>query len=484
MAIGSKAAEVLETRGLDIELLARLGVDGSTMLGGDKKGAIVIPSYDGDEIVGEKHRTLIPEPDGRKLFVQRKGSRQCFYNINVLRDESLYAHPLIITEGEPDCWSAIQAGFPRSISVPNGAPLERVKDDDGKKYRYVDEALPLIPADTRIILAIDADDQGANLRADLALRLGSHRCCHIRYPKGCKDLNDALREFGTRGVTLSINRARPMAIEGYYEIDELPELAVRRAYTTGILGMDRHWKLRLGDTTVVTGIPGHGKSSFINEVCCRMAQIHGWRTVFFSPEQETQTDHRQSLRSFYSERLEIDMLPDEKAAADRWIREHFGFIIAPDEQDVTLDWFFPVAKSAILRKEAQLFVLDPWNEMDHVRPPDMSQTEYVGFAIKSFKKFFRRMNVHGIISAHPAKLQRAKDGKIPVPGLYDVSDSAHWYNKPEAGIVIHREDLKVNKTLIRIQKTRYHTIGIPGDLYGAWNIDRTRYTMADEGNLL
>lgn len=467
-------------RGLDIELLVRLGVDGSTQLGGDRAGAIMIPAFDGGDVAGEKHRTLI----GDKKFTQKKGSRNIFYNIDVLRDESLRDHPLIITEGEIDCWSAIQAGFPRSISVPNGAPLERVKDDDGKKYRYVDEALPLIQADTRIILAIDADDQGNNLRADLALRLGAHRCWHVKYPKGCKDLNDALKEHGARGVVLSINRASPLAIEGYFELDELPELAEPRAYTTGILGMDRHWKLRLGDTTVITGIPGHGKSSFINEVCCRMAQIHGWRTVFFSPEQTAQTDHRRALRSFYSERLEIDMTDDEKAAADRWIREHFGFIIPGDDNDVTLDWFLPVAKSAMLRKEAQILVIDPWNEMDHTRPPDMSQTEYVGFAIKTFKKFAKKLNIHQIIAAHPAKLQRAKDGKVPVPGLYDISDSAHWYNKPDAGLVVHREDLKVNKTLIRIQKTRYHTIGIPGDLYGAWNIDRSRYTMADEGNLL
>lgn len=480
MAIGPKATEALEARKLDVEMLERLGVTASNNLGGDRNGAVMIPSIEAGQVVGEKFRTFI----GEKRFVQRKGSKQIFYNFDCLLDETLDGQDLIITEGEPDCWVALQCGHPKTISVPNGAPLDRVKDDDGKKYAYVDHARGQLERVRRIILAVDGDNQGSNLRSDLAMRLGAHRCWFVQYPKGCKDLNDVLIEFGERGVHVTLSRARPMAIDDYFELSELPELVEPRSYTTGILGMDRHWKLRLGDTTVITGIPGHGKSSFVNEACCRMAQIHGWRTVFYSPEQVAQTDHRRALRSFYAERLEIDMHDHEKEAADQWINKHFGFIVPSDERDVTLDWLLPIAKSAILRKEAQILVIDPWNEMDHTRPPDMSQTEYVGFAIKTFKRFARSLNIHLIIAAHPTKLQRLKNGNYPIPTLYDISDSAHWANKPDAGVIIHREDLKVNKTLIRIAKARYHSIGVPGDLYGAWSIERTRYQIADEGELL
>ena len=53
--------------------------------------------------------------------------------------------------------------------------------------------------------------------------------------------------------------------------------------------------------------------------------MHGWKTVFASFEQVTQTDHRRALRSFYAEKREVDMTDDEKANADRWINNHFGF---------------------------------------------------------------------------------------------------------------------------------------------------------------
>src|SRR5262249_29779512 len=120
----------LSGRGLDIELMVKLGVGASPRLGGD---AIGIPYIDGETRVGCKHRTLT----GDKRFAQDVGSRQIFWNMNCLRDESLKDHPLVITEGELDAVAAMQAGFPKTVSVPGGAPLESLKDDAGKKYGFI-----------------------------------------------------------------------------------------------------------------------------------------------------------------------------------------------------------------------------------------------------------------------------------------------------------------------------------------------------------
>jgi twinkle protein len=100
-------------------------------------------------------------------------------------------------------------------------------------------------------------------------------------------------------------------------------------------------------------------------------------------------------------------------------------------------------------------VIDPWNEMDHTRPPDMTLTEYVGYAIKQFRKLAKKYKVYLIVVAHPSKMLRGQGGKYPVPGLYDISDSAHWSNKADIGIVVHREDLIASKeTKIRVVKSR------------------------------
>jgi len=474
----------LTDRGLDPEIVTRLGVAASEKLGGD---AVAIPYFDNGAIVGRKHRGW---GEGKR-FVQDVGSKQIFYNVDCLRDATLAHEAVIITEGECDAWAAMQCGFQRVVSVPGGAPLERVKDDEGKKYQFLDHALVLLKDAREIILAVDGDGQGHNLRDDLSLRLGAARCKHVQYPRPkegfdhCKDLNDALLQYGERGVQETLKRARPMPIAGYYELDELPEPGDRPAYEIGIVGMDKHWRMRLGDLTIVTGVPGHGKSGFIDEVCGRMAEKYGWRTVFASFETEAKSDHRRALRTFHQGRLEIAMGQQQKDEADEWIRQHFGFIVPPDDvDDLDLKWFLETSAQAVLRKEAQILVLDPWNQLDHIRPPGMSMTEYVGFAIKQIHRFARKYNVHMIVAAHPAKLDRAKDGKYPMASLYDISDSAHWANRADVGIVIHRPDMANNKALIRVVKVKFSDIiGVPGEIVGLWDRVRGRYTIAEEEGL-
>jgi twinkle protein len=418
----------LEARGIDPEMAVRVGVEASEVLGGD---AIAIPYFDDGKIVGRKHRSL----SGDKRFTQDKGTPQIFWNVDCLRDDTLKAEPLIITEGEMDALAALQAGYKRVVSVPGGAPSERIKDDGGKKYGFLDHAKTLMEGVETFILAVDSDSNGANLRDDLAVRLGAARCKFVTYPKPpdrapCKDLNDALLAYGVPRRREVDQPSQVDADSRLLRMEDLPELGINTAFDTGMVSLGQHYKLRLGDFTVITGIPGHGKSSFINEVCCRMAAKHSWRTVFASFEQTPQSDHRRALRTYYAEKLEVAMGEEERSNADAWIREHFGFIVPGEDDEVTLTWLLETAAQAVLRKEAQIMVVDPWNELDHLRPPEMSQTEYVGFAIKQLKRFARKYRVHMIVAAHPAKMMRGKDGKYPAPSLYDISDSAHWSTSP------------------------------------------------------
>jgi len=51
------------------------------------------------------------------------------------------------------------------------------------------------------------------------------------------------------------------------------------------------------------------------------------------------------------------------------------------------------------------------------------------------KRFAKLFGVCVIVVAHPTKLAPEQ-----VPGLYSISDSAHWANKPDLGIVVHSGD--------------------------------------------
>lgn len=65
----------------------------------------------------------------------------------------------------------------------------------------------------------------------------------------------------------------------------------------------------------------------------------------------------------------------------------------------------------------------------------MTETEYVSQMLTKIKRFAQHYDVHVWFVAHPRQL---RDWKGEPPNLYDISGSAHFINKADNGIVIHR----------------------------------------------
>lgn len=449
--LNERAIRWLEERHLDPELAAKLGIESCRGPGGGEE--LKIPYLVGSEAVNHKYRGI-----GEKTHRQDAKATKCFWNFNAICDTTLEAEPLIVTEGEWDAIAAIQAGFARVVSVPDGAPKEPIGDAETTKYAYFDHARSALKDVREIILATDSDEPGIALMHDLALRLGRARCKWLRYPKGCKDLNEALIRFGERGVQETIKRAQWCRVDGIYRMSELPPIPEREAFRTGMAFLDPHYRIRMGDFCVVTGVPSHGKTSFVNDLVSRAAAYHGWTVAIASFEQHPQADHRRTLREWHGRKWESQLTAEERAAADAFIERHFVFIVPDDEDLANLAWVLEKAAAAVIRHGARILVIDPWNELDHDRPAEVSLTEYTGRAIKEFKRLAKNLNVHVIVVAHPTKLQKGER-----PSLYSISDSAHWANKPDVGIVIWKDDPEAFTAECAVVKSRYHDrIGRPG----------------------
>lgn len=468
MVISQQHLKLLEARGLEGETLDRYGVESL------KGNEIKIPYVMNGEVVNHKYRTIA----GNKAFRQDTGAVKCFWNVDCLKDESLADYPLIITEGEFDAMIALQCGYPRVVSVPDGAPAEEIGDKESVKYLYLDNAFGLKNI-KEIILAVDNDEAGVNLLNDLSLRLRRPRCKFLRYPDGCKDLNDVFLKFGKEGIDDVISKAEWRKVEGVYKMDELPPVPEKKIHVIGMLDLHKHYNVRRGDLCVLTGIPSHGKTSFMNEVACRMTMNHNWNISFASFEQHPQSDHRRNLRSFYNSKLVKNQTPEEIKEADEWIAKHFTFIVPNEDEEIDVDWVLERAATAVTRHNASMIVIDPWNEIDHKLDGSQSLTQYTGNAIKQLKKFAKKYDVHLVVVAHPSKPIKEPGGKVRVPSLYDISDSAHWYNKSDVGIIIHKMK---DSTLIRIAKSKYWTeIGRPDDVFATFSIETQTYTQHIDG---
>jgi twinkle protein len=437
-------ADLEDLRGLSLETLAKLGWrDG-------REGFIEIPFIKEGVEVNIKYRTF-----GRDKKFYQSGGEKCLYNHDAIKASEVGSEALLITEGEVDCATALQCGY-LAVSVPNGAPSQEIGDKESSQYDYLGE----IPKSLKqIILCTDDDAAGHNLMNDLALRLGKHRCKFVKYPKGCKDLNETFMKYGRKGVDETIKRASYTKVAGVYKMSELPPIQEPESKSAQI-GIDLNF--RRGDFSVLTGIPSHGKSTFANTIAYNLSK-QGWKTCFASLEQQPQTDHKWALSGLHYQRPPHLLNKAQIDEAEKWIDKNFVFLVPDDSlEDFDLEWLRDAMATAVFRYGVDMIIVDPWNELDHIFDGRKeSITQYVGRAIKALKRFAKEYNIHLMVVAHPAKMQKNNNGQYPVPSAYDISDSAHWYNKPDQIFVIHRDE---EGTLLRYAKSRYHNkLGKPAD---------------------
>lgn len=482
--LGHIGVKAFEGRGIDPETAVRFQVytaeyrfeeDGTSAIWPSENGKVIVfPFVDGGSVVAEKYRAP------GKRFSQRKGGRRTFWNADIMDDPALEAGtPLIITEGELDALTAIDCGFPFTVSVPDGAPAVRdgedpealgdadPEDEASGKFEFVWNNRHRTKRIKRFILAVDNDPPGQRLAAELRRRLSASRCMFVTYPEGCKDLNDVLRKYGRDAVTKCLNEAKPYPVKGLYRLSDYPEVAEPKTYSTGWADLDEHLKLWLGELLVVTGIPGMGKSTWVMNLCVNLARLHGWVTAVASFEIPTVPALRYKLR------LAVTSLPSHSwhrlllQEADGFIQRHFVFIdddpVGGSDDDLTLEWLLERAADAVMRDGIKVLVIDPWNEVEHARPKGESETQYVNRALRAIRRFALRYDVLAIVVAHPTKAV-GNDGNSRVPTLYDIEGSAAWFNKPDHGIVVDVPNLEHKETVIWIKKTRFSWSGRRGDV--------------------
>jgi twinkle protein len=91
---------------------------------------------------------------------------------------------------------------------------------------------------------------------------------------------------------------------------------------------------------------------------------------------------------------------------------------------------------ALDQDDADIVLIDPWNELERAKPPSMLMTDYIGQCLMYLKQFCRATQATVIMVAHPTKAGIA-EGKTPA--LADIEGSMNWYNKCDNGLIVARD---------------------------------------------
>ncbi len=487
--------EFFSKRGIGAETVDNFGLyltDRRFSVAGEwvSRPCIVFPYLHSGKVVNRKYRALTD----KNLMGQEREPLPSLFNIDSVESDDV----LIWCEGEPDVLALHESGYRQVVTLKDGAPDKPRAEDDparetDKRFAALATHAEKLGKIEKIILAGDADDPGCILREELARRLGRHRCWTVAWPEGCKDAGDALRLHGADIVRACIEAARPWPIEGIIEVTgaALREHLARPAppvLSTGIESVDRVLKLPgEGRVIVVTGFPNSGKSAWTRYTMVHLMKRHARRWLVFTPEMapvlEFAAQAAQILIGKPARR--VFELPDltpmtdaEQDKAGEWLRGRLSFL-ATDAEDnpPSVDWILDRARDAVLRLGVTDLLIDPFNEIEHVDSQRETETAFIGRTLQRFCTFGQHHGCNIWIVAHPAKPMRGKDGEPPKPpGPYDISGSAHWANKADLGITIHRPE---DVTSLIIWKARFHRWGKKnGFAFMEYDLETCRYRSA------
>ena len=449
----SKVVEWFKTRGISQQTLTDLRIsEGPEFMPqtGKTENVIKFNYFMGDQLINVKYR------DGRKNFKLYKGAEKVFYNINSI----IGYEYCVIVEGEMDVLALHEAGITNAISVPNGATL------NSNNLDYLDACIDYFEDKEKIILAVDTDEAGQALQAELVRRLGSE-ACYLASFEDCKDANEYLQKYGKEKLSERISGARPVPLENVTtfrdiedEVTDFVKNGFKPGFQVGLQNFDDIFSTYTGQFITVTGIPSSGKSDFVDQMVVGYNNNYGWKTAFASPENQPTYLHAHKLmRKHWQGMPTAADINSEKwnQVADHCNTNYFHI----DMERYTLESVLRKGAELVKRKGIKCLVIDPFNKVRDVDCKTEDVNRYTMEYLSKIEIFAKKYDVLVFIVAHPTKMYKTQDGKIEEPTMYNIKGGGEWYDASYHGILVHR-DYEQKTVKAKVLKVKFQNLGENG----------------------
>lgn len=356
--------------------------------------------------------------------------------------------PLLICEGETDCASAIEAGYLNTVSVPLGA----------SNLHWIEENWDWLDEFESIIIWSDNDAAGQKMRKDCIYRLGTWRTKYIVTPNyyeksdgkkiPLKDINDCLQIGGKEFVLKLISDAKDVPVKSVVDYSDIEELDISQmdGVITGIKPLDNELlKIFYGTLTVLSGRPGSGKTSIVDQMIARTID-EGNPAFLFSKEMP----ERMSANWFNTiiagrRNMEEKSTKDGRkyhiipVSIQKKMQSYYKekLLIYKDNEPNDIESVMKSAEECVRKYGAKLIVLDNLMMLDlqcNESDKNTAQTNLINDLIKFASKF----NVAVVLIAHPKK---TSDSNSDIE-MYDISGTSNIINLAMRSIGLRRVSKK------------------------------------------
>ena len=275
---------------------------------------------------------------------------------------------------------------------------------------------------------------------------------------------------------------------------ETHKTGLQRGETTYYEEIDKHYRMKRGEITLVHGIMNHGKSTFLMQLLLIKAVKDNYKFAFFSPEQNPPDSFYDDLVHMFIGKntqpyYDNCMTDEEYKYGMDFVGEHF-FYIYPEDDIPTPQHILNDFDLAIKKHGVDGCVIDPYNQLDNdISRKGGREDLYLSEFLSTMKRFALKKDIFFFIVSHPkGSLRKNADGDYEPPNYYDLSGGAMWGNKCDNIIYVHRprftSDKENTELVFGSQKIKKQKLcGVPGDVEMDYDRNMMRFYIGNKNPL-
>ena len=419
----------------------------------------------GEHLANKYRKTK--KSEGPKMWFEKGTNVNTLFNM----DKINISDPLLITEGEFDCLSAIESGFKNAVSIPSGV---------NSTNEWITSNWTFIEQFEEVIIWFDNDEAGIKGAREVFNRLPNSSVKIVRC-EVVNDINELLHKYGKLAVLKQIEKASTPVLEGVATLDMIEDFDVHEAETlkTGIEYIDdKLIGMVFGSLNVLSGRNGSGKSTILNQIYIAEAIAQGYKTFLFSGELISgnvkywllQTLANEDQFAEYTAKdghkyKKVTIQSKEKIVND--MKDRFFLY---DSDDYRIEAI--IEKMTILAKRygVRVFVIDNLMTVESsLKDKYEAETDIV----KKLKNFAKKYNALVHLVAHPRKSMNDEIEKDDVAGSANITNLADYVTT----ISRAKDDVVEYDAILKILKNRHTGVNVGKRLM--FNIERKRFYSSE-----
>lgn len=403
----------------------------------DKHGNIAFTYYDTNDVAClVKYRPshkINKEAGEVKAWCQKDADTTLLlFNMNRVNINE----PLLITEGEIDALAAIESGFTNSVSVPLGA----------NNYGWIEENYEWLDQFDEIIICADNDSAGIKMQKECVPRLGAWRTKFIDIPPiyhneqtgkdyPMKDLNHVLYYCGKDEVMRLIHNAKNSPVDCVEDFSYITNIDLDEidGIKTGMPELDnRLMKLFYGTFTILTGVNGAGKSSFLSQLICNAIDDNKNAFLYSGELPNFQSKNwinyilagQHNVREYnFAGTTYWKVTPEAQAQINKYYEGRL--FIYKDGYDHKASSILKAMEDTTRKYGCKLHIIDNLTSVNLEANEQNKYQKQEDFVTKLID-FAKKYNVTVLLVVHPHKIEQMRRlNKMDIQGISAIIDLAH-----------------------------------------------------------